>query len=796
MRWIRNCCAGLVLFSTVVALADDSPRPPGAPMLLSVRDTAPKAEVSLLANRSAVVPGKAMQLAIRFQVAQGWHTYWRNHGFGAGMEPKFNWQLPEGFEVGPVQFPAPEYYVDSAGETSYVLTDEAVLLTELRAPAQLQAGSDVTIGLDAEWLVCKDLCAIEKKSLSLKLPVVADESAVQVTHADLFDHAQRQLPLPMDKAKYLKKLWAVASVEKVPPGGSFQIAVVLDIADKHHLNSNEPLEEELIPTRVFPDTIQGALVEAPVYPAGKVEQTGLGKLSVYSGRAVIRLPATAEGELTESTLRFGGVVTYQACTEEPAACFPPVTAEWELTLPVAEAGEPIKAAHAEFFADTTDTSTASGSTGQGFDLDAPITSSAQSERHSLAGWLFFAFLAGLLLNITPCVLPVISIKVLSFVEEASQSPAKVFKLGLAFSLGMLLVFNVLAVLATAAGLAWGQHFQSPAFSIAMASIVFAFSLSLFGVFTLGVPVSVGDLSTKAETEGYIGSVAKGAFATIMGTPCVGPFLGPVLVWAAAQPAGIVLLVFNTIGLGMALPYALLAANPKWLRFVPRPGPWLVIFKQAMAFVLLAIVVKLLSITEAQLGGSAIVSTLFFFTALALGCWIVGTWMTPLASSRQRWVAVLAAVAVVAVAGWYSFRGLTRAAQPAGPLTTEPAGGTESRLPWTPYSLAKLTELTSQGKTVLLDITAAWCSNCHANTKFVFNTPEMLAAVKEHGVIPMLADWTNNDPEIGKLIAKLAPGGSVPLCAVFPADRPNEPIVMLGLVTKQQVIDAMKSGTGG
>ena len=130
-------------------------------------------------------------------------------------------------------------------------------------------------------------------------------------------------------------------------------------------------------------------------------------------------------------------------------------------------------------------------------------------------------------------LPVISIKILSFVQQASESPAKLFKLGLAFSLGMLIVFNVLAALATGMGMVWGQHFQSPAFTIAMAAVVFAFTLSLFGVFTLGVPASVGDLATQAEGEGYTASIAKGMFATIMGTPCVGPFLGPVLVWAAS-----------------------------------------------------------------------------------------------------------------------------------------------------------------------------------------------------------------------------------------------------------------------
>jgi len=746
-----------------------------------------KAQVNLLASRSAISPSKSIELAITFEIAEGWHTYWRNHGEG-GLGPSFKWNLPTGFTVGELQFPAPTRYVDAVGDHSFILEGNPVLLTTLTAPKDLPLGQDVAIGVDATWLVCEKACIKESKQLELTLPVVADSSQVKPINEDTFKYARTDLPMPQAKAKYLQNLSAVASVDKVGPGAKFKVAVVLDVAKGYHLNSHKPLSEYLIPTDVFNDTTDDLIFCRAKFPEGKIEESPLGKVSLYTARTIVTIPVEADAVLQTKQLRIRGVVTYQACSDKTLQCYRPTAADWELILPVAEPGEAITAVNTDLFTSATPT------TG-GFNLDADIKPTSQAKEHSLLVWLVLAFLAGLLLNVTPCVLPVISIKILSFVQQASESPAKLLKLGLAFSLGMLIVFNVLAVLATGLGMAWGQHFQTPAFSIAMAAIVFAFTLSLFGVFTLGVPTSVGSLSTQADGEGYTASIAKGMFATIMGTPCVGPFLGPVLVWSASQSVGTVFLVFNTIGLGMTLPYALLTANPKWLRFIPKAGPWLTIFKQVMAFVLLAIVVHLLNIVQAQLGGDALVATLMFLTAVAVGCWIIGTWLTPSRSSGGRVLTYVVAVAVVLLGGWYSFSNgfepreqVTVATRP----STEP-GDTE--LPWIKdFSLDKLNELTAIGKTVLLDITAKWCTVCKVNSKFVFNTPEMRETVQKYDVIPLLGDFTSNDPEIEKLIGRLAPGSSVPFCAIFPANRPNEPHVLLGKLTKDQVITAIEQAS--
>jgi len=759
---------------------------PGKP---AASQGAPKARVDLLANHTAITPGGSIELAITFEIEDGWHTYWRNRGEG-GMEPSFKWHLPEGFTVAKLRFPPPQRHVDALGGHTFILEGDPILLAELTAPQKLPAGQDVTIAVDARWLVCEKACVLETKELQLKLPVVAGAAQSKPANEDTFRFARASLPLPMAEAKYLRRLSVAASVDKVKPGAKFKVAVVLDIATGYHLNSNKPLSEYLIPTDVFHDSAAGLILGRAEFSPGKIERSPLGKISLYTGRVVVMLPAEADAVLQAKQLRISGVVTYQACSDATKQCFPPTAAEWEFTVPVAQPGETVAAANADLFAFAEPA--APEPVAGGFSLDADIRVTTHQKEHSLLIWLVLAFVAGLLLNITPCVLPVISIKVLSFVQQASESPARVFKLGLAFSLGMLIVFNVLAVLATGMGMVWGQHFQSPAFTIAMSVIVFAFALSLFGVFTLGVPTSVGNLATQTEGEGYAASIAKGMFATIMGTPCVGPFLGPVLVWAASQHAATVFLVFNTIGLGMTLPYALLTANPKWLRFVPKPGPWLTIFKQVMAFVLLAIVVHLLNVVQAQLGGEALAATLLFLTAVALGCWIIGTWMTPNRSSGGRTAALAVALAVVFLTGWFVFRNGFEPRSRTAVADPSAAGHSGSELPWvTDFSLARLSEITASGKTVLLDITAEWCFNCKLNKKLVFDTPELLEAVRKHDVVPMLADSSIENPEIEKLMAKLAPGGSVPFCAVFPADRPNEPHVMLGLVTKEQVINAIE-----
>ena len=732
-------------------------------------------QATLLADRTALVPGERIELAVQFKIADGWHIYWQNPG-ESGYAPRFNWRLPVGFEVGPARYPPPERHVDDGPIVTFILEGSPVLLTTLDVPADAEVGQEVSIGADVRWLVCSDKSCVPESddSLKLTLPVVANKDESKPANESVFKAARKALPAPAGEAEHLRKLIAAADVDRIKPGAKFRIAVVLEVADGVHVNSHEPKGAEDIPLDMFPARVAGLMSDPPVFPEATVEDGPLGPRSVYRGQTKVMLPVEADGDVAAEEIRISGVVTYVACSDETGRCYPKAAAEWELTLPIAGPDEEVSAANPELFSGI--------QAGMGFTLDSDVAAVTQQKEYSLPLILALALLAGLILNVTPCVLPVISIKVLSFVQQASESPARVLKLGLAFSLGMMIVFNILAILATGVGLVWGQHFQSPTFTIGMAAIIFAFGLSLFGVFTLGVPRAVGGLAAQAEGgEGYLGSVAKGMLATVMGTPCLGPFLGSVLVWATAKPAPTVFLVFNTIGVGMALPYVLLTANPRWLRFVPKPGPWLETFKQAMGFLLLATVVYLLYILEGQLGGAAVVWALVWFIGVGVACWIVGRWLTLEASGGRRATVLGVALLVVVGSGLWAH-------DSGEPDATE--------LDWVEFSMDRLEERTAAGQTVFLDITANWCPNCKANLEFVFNTAEVKEVVEEVGAVAMLADWTAQDKIIGGLINKLTGGGSIPLCAVFPAGRPTEPIVMLGIVTKQQVIDALREGAGG
>jgi thiol:disulfide interchange protein len=267
--------------------------------------------------------------------------------------------------------------------------------------------------------------------------------------------------------------------------------------------------------------------------------------------------------------------------------------------------------------------------------------------HNLLFVLLAGFLGGLILNVMPCVLPVISIKILSFVQQAGEDPQRIFRLGLAFGAGIMVWFWAFAALSMTGDLPW----QYPQVVIGLSAVLFVFALSLFGVFEIMLPgAAAGKLDALTAREGYSGAFLKGVLATLLGTACTAPFLAGAMAYALTQPAWIVFLVFSAAGLGMASPYVLLSAKPAWLKFIPKPGPWMITFKQAAGFVLLGTVVWLLWILAAQLDAQGVVWTVAFLGFLGLAVWMLGlinpTW--PAAGRATVWAASI----VVAAFGFY------------------------------------------------------------------------------------------------------------------------------------------------
>lgn len=433
-------------------------------------------------------------------------------------------------------------------------------------------------------------------------------------------------------------------------------------------------------------------------------------------------------------------------------------------------------------------------------LDADYKVDSSADPSALLTFLGGALIGGLILNVMPCVLPVIAIKVISFLEQAQDSPARVRLLGLVFSAGiissfMALALVVIALKAAGQSIGWGFQFQYPGFLIAMCAVVLLMSLSFFGMFYVNIAVGQNEIDKLSQGEGLVGTFFKGVLATVLSTPCTAPLLAPALGFAFAQPAGIVAAIFFTAGLGMSLPYLLLTLNPALLQKLPRPGVWMEKFKQSMGFVLLATLVWLDYVLTRQIGAEPASFINYWLVALALAAWIVANF-TDLTSSGAKKMKVYGIAGVVMlVMSWLCIfnqpqvmAAITPGAQSKN-ATTDAAAPVSSE-GWQPFTVAALNELLSQKKTVLLDFTADWCQTCQVNEKTVLSSADVQEKMSSFNVVKMRADWTRQDPDITKLLSKFGRAG-VPLYVVYPAGKPQEPIVLPEVITSQLVIDAIE-----
>ncbi len=331
-------------------------------------------------------------------------------------------------------------------------------------------------------------------------------------------------------------------------------------------------------------------------------------------------------------------------------------------------------------------------------------SASQGSVGSLPAAIGFGFIAGLILNVMPCVLPVVSLKIYGFVNQAGEDRRRVRLLGLSFGAGILSVFLILAGLAAFAGLGWGQQFQSDTFLVAMIALLLVFALGMFDVYTIQLPSFVGNADAAAtHREGVAGSFTKGMLATLLATPCSGPFLGATLSYALRQPPSFIFAIFTSIGLGMASPYVLLAWNPSWLRIMPRPGAWMNTFKEGMGFLMLATAVWLL--WQRRSDGDLVVWTVAFSLFVGFAAWLYGRWSEPLASTVKRFAAPAVAALLVIFGAYFCF-GVMYAPTVHASTSADAAVAT-AQTEWQPYSREKLDSYLAEGKTVIVDWTADW-----------------------------------------------------------------------------------------
>ncbi|HYC58048.1 MAG TPA: thioredoxin family protein [Thermoanaerobaculia bacterium] len=659
-------------------------------------------KVSLIPEVRTIASGTPFSVAVLLKMDPRWHTYWINPG-DSGAPTEIKWNLPPGFEAGPIQWPHPER-IELPPLVSFGYEGEAALLVRITPPRDLKIGDRVTLAAHVTWLECEELCVPGEATVSAVVqtgPNVENDP----TRAKFFSDARARLPL--DSAD-----WSFAA----GLGDGFV-----------RLTATPPvwLKEPVAEAQFFSE-MRGQF------------SNGRASWDRGDGAYVMDLPLSHES--TATLRRLTGVLVSKSGWRGPGS-------ERAIRVDVEIAG-----------------------------------SAASASGPGLLGAIGLAFIGGLILNLMPCVLPVLSIKVLSLVGQAEAPMGARMRNAGAYSLGVLVAFWALAglLIALRAGgeqLGWGFQLQSPPVIAALASLFFLIALNLFGVFEVGV--SLTRLGGRGG-EGAGASFSSGLLATIVATPCTAPFMGSALGFALTQPAPAALAIFTSLGAGMAAPFVALAASPRLLRFLPRPGAWMETMKQALGFLLAATVVWLAWVLGQQTGSDGVAMLLAALVVQAVGAWVLGKWAVVTRSAAVRKAAAIVAVVLILGSAAAAVKLAGAGEPPAQAVATES---------WEPYSEARVNELRAAGRPVFVDFGAAWCLTCQVNERVALAAAPVLAKFREKNVAMLKADWTSRDPAITEALTKLGRSG-VPTYVLYSKDPSAPPRLLPEVLTPTLVIDAL------
>jgi thiol:disulfide interchange protein DsbD len=407
---------------------------------------------------------------------------------------------------------------------------------------------------------------------------------------------------------------------------------------------------------------------------------------------------------------------------------------------------------------------------------------------SLLRYVVFALMGGVLLNLMPCVFPVLFIKALALVQSSTSERRAMRMQGLAYTLGILVSFWIvvgvlLALRAGGRGLGWGFQFQSPVFVAMIALLLFFLALSLAGMFEIGLSVTSAG-SSLANKHGLAGSFFTGVLAVVVATPCAAPFLGAAIGFALVQSSAVAFVVFTALGVGLALPYLLLALQPAWTKLLPRPGAWMEVLKQATAVPIFGTVIWLVWLFAQLAGATALIGLLTAFLLLGIAGWVLGRWPARLPATATAVVILLLAVAapVYAVRTFPAPESI--AARTTGAHTDHTRG-------WQPFTPDVVTQYQAQGRPVFVDFTADWCLSCQVNERVVLERPEVLGKLQDGKIALVRADWTRHDEDIARALATLG-RSSVPTYALYPGTPGAPARVLPEVLTTNTVLDALKT----
>jgi thiol:disulfide interchange protein DsbD len=706
--------------------------------LLRSQALQPQTEVHLLLSRDSAKAGEVIPAALQMKMHAGWHTYWRNGG-DAGMPTTAEWHLPAGFTATGFQWPVPEKLVISK-LIAYVYDGEILLPFEIKIPTDAKAGP-VSIQGDISWLECSDTTCVPQEG-KVTAQVTIGEQSIPSSAAGLITKWMEKIPR-RDESLNVTARW-----EGAAKGTSRSLLI--------------EWKPEIAPAQ--PDFFGYEADDFNVEAKTEV-------LEASPQIARLRKNVLLLGKKWPETI--SGLILPKSGEKHPEAR--------EVVLKVAEAGAPaVRAGNAATAA-------------------APIELGGGGGAKSIWVLLGLAFVGGLILNIMPCVLPVIALKILGFVNQSREAPRRVRELGLLYGLGVLASFLVLAgviigVKRSGGDVAWGMQMQNPIFVMAMLMVVALVTMNLFGVFEVILPGSaLGTATQLASREGRGGAFYNGILATLLATPCTAPALAFAVGSAITQPNYVIVLTFTAIALGLAFPYVALSWNPRWMKFLPKPGAWMEKFKMAMGFPMLATTVWLMYIASYHFGPASILWIGLFLVILAAAAWVWGQFVQR-GRTRQT-VAIIFVLALLALDYFWVLEGkLHWRRTPTGSegqwaqIDNKPGG-----IQWEKWSPEAVEQARSAGRPVLVDFTAVWCLTCQVNKESI-EIDSVRKKLKEMNVLPLVADYSGRSPMITRELKRYDRAG-VPLVVLFPADAQAAPILLPEILTPSIVLNALELAGG-
>jgi thiol:disulfide interchange protein/DsbC/DsbD-like thiol-disulfide interchange protein len=685
----------------------------------------------LVSETEGLAPGQTVNVGLRLVHEPHWHTYWIVPG-DAGLPTRLKWQLPPGFEAGPVQWPAPQL-LRVGPLANYGYEGTVLLPSTLRVPATVPEGSQVRLAAHADWLVCSDICIPESADLTLTLPV-GKARAAPSRFEDEFAQAAARIPKPM----------VLAQASAIIDGARIRLRFQPERA---------PARLEFFPLE--PMRLQAAAPQRLDVSGSWASLDLQAEPPVLADFKVLRGVLVADGGPGRSGSGWTGVVEVPLQAGVVPSFAPGGAREGEPASPAATEGEPASPA-------------------------------AKAGSMSLLLALAGAFVGGLILNLMPCVFPVLSLKLLALVQHRQRGDPSLAAHGLTFAAGtvgsfVLLAAALVGLRAGGSQLGWGFQLQSPLFIALLTALFFGIGLNLLGAFE--VSFGTGLVNSKAvqgfDDRHLLGSFATGVLAVLVASPCTAPFMGAALGYAAAQPTPVALSVFAMLGAGMATPYLALTLSPSLLNRLPRPGIWMQHLRQLLAFPMFVTCVWLLWVLAQQIDVDAVALVLAALVALGLAGWSVG--QAQRGSRVFGWLGTAAALTAALVLVAATEHGAVPPAR-AGTPASESEG-------WAEWSPRAQSQLLSQGRAVFVDFTAAWCVTCQANKRLVLHSSRVATAFAERGVALLKADWTNRNDAIAQELARFGRNG-VPMYVLY--DSAGRPHLLPEILTERVVLDELSA----